>query len=1156
MDGENQMNKIVHGDKIQLGNIDGSIVAIGQGAQVIIQQVQSSVEATRQQAQEDKLALIQSVERYTLALVNRAKGIPRVQLPSQDARQPYKSLYAYTLSDVGRFYGREKATEELLRAVGQDALTVLHGDSGVGKTSILQAGLSSHLLANSHLPIFVTVRQRSINEEVKRALLPDLYLTPTLSAMSLRGFMHELQGIVGPNTIIVLILDQFEAIFSTTFSELIRQSDFEELRACIADPTLSIRIVISIRDDLFGKLTSFESDIVKPYENHCLLSPLTLEEARDVAVCSAAYAEITYESGLVTTILADFATEEITPSQLQIVFSTLAEQLPPDCSQITYEQYGEAGRVDGILTNYLRAIKSQLTREDQQIAQIVLESLVGSDHRRTTKTLSSLHQDIEGVGLETKRLDIVLDFLLKKRIISPVQIGDLADTYAFEIVHDYIAEQIEVSPETQAKKVVQDLLARRSIDYGQFRSLLTPEELQLVLHQLPRIKLGTEEQSLVDKSKAEVLKGRIRRYAIIAISVLIPVLILLVFLRAEIRVAQQRINYASTAVAIQQTADSEVAAATQSLGMLAIAQETQQAKLTTAEARSIFAQATQVSAEREALLSAIVATRLSRAQTFDIESNPVDALLYDAKLWLAHDTGIVSVIDISTGNLVGTISVPGQPNALIYASGYIWISSNTHIVIVDPATFSILDSFTIPGRAGDVAYDGVYIWVSNENGLSQLDPESSLLVDRISLPTGTNKLEFDWRYIWASSYQATSLFVIDPKSGEVVEDLFLSEPIFDMLADGNTVWVTTNRSGLLRGFSSETFQLSKQYMVGTSLAGLTHDGATLWIADYADNAVLNLDATSGDLIGRYRVGRNPTVLTFDRHRVWSLNYTDRTATAIPLQIPVPISPAQIAYDNGTLWIIDQSSQKLIGISEATGEVISNYTLSDTPRDLVIYNHNIWLTLPSLQQIVAISPLNGDTIRTISVDEDVKAFLLTETMLWTASGELSRIVGTDLISGETAAVYPIPGEPVFLVKLGSMLWTATQDNHQLIGIDLKDSTLSSYALTGLPLSIAPDEARNLIWVGTAGTNLVQAIDPVTVLAVAAVEMSDEPRSLLVDHEFVWVAGGDKLSQIDPEREERLCDYQVGRGTFGMTFGQERIWVSSFTDRTIEPVLLEQ
>jgi hypothetical protein len=78
----------IAGDKIQAGDITGSIVALGRGAQVIVQQSQSAVEVAREQAKEDRLALAQSVERYTNALIGKAMGKATPPLATQNIMDP------------------------------------------------------------------------------------------------------------------------------------------------------------------------------------------------------------------------------------------------------------------------------------------------------------------------------------------------------------------------------------------------------------------------------------------------------------------------------------------------------------------------------------------------------------------------------------------------------------------------------------------------------------------------------------------------------------------------------------------------------------------------------------------------------------------------------------------------------------------------------------------------------------------------------------------------------------------------------------------------------------------------------------------------------------------------------------------------------------
>ena len=68
-------------------------------------------------------------------------------------QNPFPGLSPYEESDHDFFYGREAEQDELLRRVRRESLTVLFGQSGLGKTSLIQAGLFPMLREAQYLPI-------------------------------------------------------------------------------------------------------------------------------------------------------------------------------------------------------------------------------------------------------------------------------------------------------------------------------------------------------------------------------------------------------------------------------------------------------------------------------------------------------------------------------------------------------------------------------------------------------------------------------------------------------------------------------------------------------------------------------------------------------------------------------------------------------------------------------------------------------------------------------------------------------------------------------------------------------------------------------------------------------------------------------------------
>ena len=72
-----------------------------------------------------------------------------------DAQNPWPGLVAFTEELQKFFYGRAEEADELQQRVARKNLTVLFGQSGLGKSSLLQAGLFPRLRADGYLPVAI-----------------------------------------------------------------------------------------------------------------------------------------------------------------------------------------------------------------------------------------------------------------------------------------------------------------------------------------------------------------------------------------------------------------------------------------------------------------------------------------------------------------------------------------------------------------------------------------------------------------------------------------------------------------------------------------------------------------------------------------------------------------------------------------------------------------------------------------------------------------------------------------------------------------------------------------------------------------------------------------------------------------------------------------
>jgi hypothetical protein len=176
---------------------------------------------------EERLA--QAIQR----LLGRYTGLVAPE-DTAERSNPYKSLDDYKLEDAPYFYGRDEAIAEMLALLERGGLTVLESDSGSGKSSLMQAGLASRLLAGGDFPLYIRAYNAPPDEAIKKAFLPDYQKQPELQRfrdMSLRGFLEIVTGFLGERQVVVF-LDQFEEFFSELRAE--EQETFaEQLRECV-----------------------------------------------------------------------------------------------------------------------------------------------------------------------------------------------------------------------------------------------------------------------------------------------------------------------------------------------------------------------------------------------------------------------------------------------------------------------------------------------------------------------------------------------------------------------------------------------------------------------------------------------------------------------------------------------------------------------------------------------------------------------------------------------------------------------------------------------------------------------------------------------------------------------------------------------------------
>ena len=145
-----------------------------------------------------------------------------------DSQNPWLGLVSFTEALRDYFHGRNKEADELFRRVKREVLTVLFGQSGLGKTSLLQAGLFPRLRREGFLPVAIRLgfdpQAPGLSLQVKEAVAGALKKAELAEAPlptpeeTLWEYFHRLdvpwKDRDGKRISLVLVFDQFEELFT------------------------------------------------------------------------------------------------------------------------------------------------------------------------------------------------------------------------------------------------------------------------------------------------------------------------------------------------------------------------------------------------------------------------------------------------------------------------------------------------------------------------------------------------------------------------------------------------------------------------------------------------------------------------------------------------------------------------------------------------------------------------------------------------------------------------------------------------------------------------------------------------------------------------------------------------------------------------------
>ncbi|MDJ0713012.1 MAG: hypothetical protein QNJ54_02180 [Prochloraceae cyanobacterium] len=358
---------------------------------------------------------------------------------------------------------RKGHIQELRKRIAetQHKLTVIYGQSGVGKSSLMEAGLIPALKekpigSRDVLPILLRFYDdwerellgQSLAEVLVRKLGNWEDANPPISIPLEHSALleHLRENDESRHLLTVLIFDEFEDFFFSYQNREQLKSFAEFFRECLKINYL--KIIISLREDRLHSLLLLTREVkLDAIENNILdksilyhIDNFSPEDAKSIILSLTKQAQFYLEHALVEKLVEDLTneSEKVRPIELQVVGTQLQEK-----KIRTLEEYRQYGPKKKLIQNYLQEVVKNCGPDNQNAAELVLFLLTEENDIRPPKTRAQLERELkelaEEFAEEAEKLTLVLEIFVNSGLVLLLR-GIPVDRY--QLVHDYLVSLI------------------------------------------------------------------------------------------------------------------------------------------------------------------------------------------------------------------------------------------------------------------------------------------------------------------------------------------------------------------------------------------------------------------------------------------------------------------------------------------------------------------------------------------------------------------------------------------------------------------------------------------------------------------------------------------------------------------------------------------
>ncbi|MCA9715621.1 MAG: serine/threonine-protein kinase PknK, partial [Myxococcales bacterium] len=444
------------------------------------------------------------------------------QQPTGYTGNPYRGLRAFQAEHRNLFFGRTAEIRMLLDRLRSESFVLVAGDSGVGKSSLVRAGVAPRLAEGAIEP------ERSW---AYANMIPGRYPLQALKSLLVSHFELNEDTILPlveskPDTLGWLIHKKLghakgKLLFIDQFEELVTIADKEEARvtgkilAQFAAGIPGVRLMATVRGDFLTRAATVPHIGPELSRAIYLLTPLAPEGIREAIVGPAQTQGVSYETEELVEELVEEGVQGSLPI-LQFALAELWEVRDQASALIKPADLREIGGVTGALARHADGLIGKLPALQQTAARKLLMRLVTIDDTRASLT----EADLVGESDDNRH---ALEALVKGRLLV---IRETDQGSVHEIAHEALINGWGTLRRwLDEEKEVRSIRHRLELQAGEWERLGRPRNALWAAEQLEEAKvlerkeLRPREVAFLEASERAVAR---RKLIIRAVAVSVP----------------------------------------------------------------------------------------------------------------------------------------------------------------------------------------------------------------------------------------------------------------------------------------------------------------------------------------------------------------------------------------------------------------------------------------------------------------------------------------------------------------------------------------------------------------------------------------------------------------------------------------------------------